>query len=57
MDISAIGVGLGIIVLVGQGFFFMGILWNKTQRNSRDIEVIFNKIDYIHEYVKKNGPK
>ena len=48
----------GIIVLfalIGQGFFFIGMLWQKVADNRRDIDAIFNRIDLIWTYVRNGG--
>ena len=47
---------IGVMALIGQGFFFGGILWNKVSRNERDLSVVFKKLDTIEKYVK-NGRK
>ena len=47
---------IGLYVLIAQSFFFVGVLWNKTVRNERDVSKVFEKIDGIWEYVR-NGSK
>jgi len=54
-SVAAVATAVGLIVLIGNGFFFMGILWGKANRNREDISTIFSKLDRVENKIDAVG--